>query len=227
MKKAKPWLFIVIGSVLLLAAGVLITLSRLDDYFAGQRAQDVLQRLLDDEWEQSDSSQSKIWFAAQVPSSAAIEFSDDELDPYDEDYPDDEQGSGGNRVPLEYSVIGILEIPKLRKKLPVLDRSSSALLNISVCRYSGQVEEKPERLVIAGHNLRSYFGQISTLALGDEILFTTKDGAVFRYSMIGLDICHQSDIDAVQAGADWDITLLTCTKERITRVLVRCGEISE
>jgi len=222
MKKAKPWLFIIAGVVFILVAVALLTLTQIDNYRAGQRADSVMERILNGEWEQSDETDPNILFAAPVPSAVALELTDDELG-----FDLEEEGPRVPGAPLEYSVIGILEIPKLRKKLPVLDRSISVLLNISVCRYSGRVNEKPVRLVIAGHNLKSYFGQIKTLESGDEILFTPKDGETIRYNVIRIDECHQSDIEGVQAGADWDITLLTCKKERTKRLLVRCAEISE
>ena len=204
----------------LLVAAALFASTRIDDYLAGRRAQSVLQRALVDEWEQSDISDPKILFAAPVPSAAALEIADGELD-----YEEGAQGPITAGEPLEYSVIGILEIPKLKKKLPVLDRSIGALLNISVCRYSGRVDGKPARLVIAGHNLKSHFGQIITLEPGDEILFTTRDAKTLRYGVVRVDACHQSESEAVQAGGDWDITLLTCKKERTMRTLVRCAEI--
>ena len=50
---------------------------------------------------------------------------------------------------MEYDIIGILAIPKLGLELPVLSECNEELLSISVCRYGGTVEEKPENLVIA------------------------------------------------------------------------------
>jgi len=215
MKKAMPKVLIVMGALSLITAMALFIYSRVDDYLAGQRSESLLHQVLtDDEWDHLELTEVDSYFSSQERSAEALENTDDESDP------DEEPGE-----PIRFSIIGILEIPKLKKRLPVLDRSTYALLNISVCRFSGSVEEKPVRLVISGHNLRSHFGEISTLSVGDEIRFSTKDGEVFRYKMINIEECHKSEGRAVQAGDDWDITLLTCKKDRTFRTLVRFKEV--
>lgn len=222
MNKTVPKVLMIMGALSLVAAGALFIYSRVDDYLAGKRAERLLEQVL------SDGNATLELIAPNAPfynrrDVEALENTEDEADA--EASGTDEQDSEDSDEPIIFSVIGILEIPKLSKRLPVLDRSIYALLNISACRYSGKVEDKPIRLVIAGHNLRSHFGAIATLEVGDEIIFTTIDGAVFRYSMIYIDACHMSDPAAVQAGDDWDITLLTCQKNRSMRNLVRFKEI--
>jgi LPXTG-site transpeptidase (sortase) family protein len=245
MKKAMPWVSICTGIVLLIVAGGLFIYSRVDDFLAGQRAERVLQRVLDNHWELLEAADTNLFFSGQILSAEALENtndeqlnesnnksgSEDDIESNSEGNDKNEDGSDseieGAEAQIEYSVIGILEIPKLKKRLPVLDRSISALLNISVCRYSGRVEDKPVRLVVAGHNLKSHFGEISTLKIGDEIIFTTRDGKVIYYEMIGIDECHKSEEEKVQEGDDWDITLLTCKKDRVMRTLVRFAEMSK
>ncbi|MCL2151537.1 MAG: sortase [Oscillospiraceae bacterium] len=239
MKKATPWVLICAGIVLLLTAGGLLIYSRVDDFLAGQRAESVLRQVMDDVWDLTDISDPDLYFPAQILSAEALE-NEEEARKYNSQIENEVIDNNGNIeeieeeteeatsesvVTLEYSVIGVIEIPKLNKKLPVLDRSIAALLNISVCRYSGRVEEKPIRLVIAGHNLKSHFGLIKSLEEGDEILFTTREAETFRYRMIGFDECHKSEEEAVQAGDGWDITLLTCEKDRTRRRLVRFAEV--
>ena len=213
MRKAIPRVLISAGVILILVAVALFVFSRLDDSSVGRRSEDILSKVLEDEWEMSEVPKQNSFFSEFIRPSEALEN------------PEDEQYYEGADGPIEFSVIGILEIPKLKKRLPVLDRSTYALLNISVCKYSGSVEDKPVRLVIAGHNLMCHFKEISNLELGDEIFFTTRDGARFRYEMVRYEECHMSEGNAVDAGKDWDITLLTCKKERTMRRLVRFAEI--
>jgi len=210
------------GALLLLASASLLFYSRFDDNMAGQRAQSLLEQVMEDGWEQSlffvDESMQRYPSAGRTAS--ILELSEEEQHPEDEQDAESWHGEA-----LVYSVIGIMEIPVFNQKLPVLSGCTYALLNISVGRYAGHADEKPERLVIAGHNFRSHFGRISTLDLGDELLFTTQDGSTYRYIVIGMDSCHRDDKEAVREGDEWDITLLTCQKDRTMRTLVRFQEI--
>jgi len=184
------------------------------DNNAGNRAQQVLEQVLNENWEFQISS-----FTAQssndsVFSAAVSEDAEEELDQEGED-----QENSGN------SVIGILEIPGLKLTLPVLSSCTNTMLSVSIGRYTGRVSDRPERLIIAGHNYKSHFGNLLSLKPGDEIRFTTRDGETLRYSMLGVDSCHMSETEAAQAGEDWDITLLTCKRDRTMRTLVRFQEI--
>ena len=223
MKKVMPRILIGAGILLLLAAVGLFVYSRLQDYMASQRAQRVLEQVLSDGWNQTEYVVPSSGFNPSLRSVVALENPDDDLD---EDL-DDEEDSGGSWEPIVYSVVGILEIPRLSRRLPVLDRSTYPLLNISVCMFSGRIDEKPVRLVIAGHNLRSHFGEIKNLSVGDEVFFTTREEVTLRYSVIRIDACHKDAASAVQEGDDWDLTLLTCQRDRTMRTLVRCQELSE
>ena len=215
MRKAIPRVLISAGVILILISVALYVFSQLDDRSVGKRSEKILDKVLNDQWEMAEISEPNSFFSELFRPAEALEN------------PEDEQYYEGADGPLEFSVIGILEIPKLKKRLPVLDRSTYALLNISVCRYSGSVEDKPVHLVIAGHNLMSHFKEMSKLELGDEIFFTTRDGATFRYKMVRYEECHMSQRAAVDAGEDWDITLLTCKKERTMRRMVRFAEVPE
>ena len=220
MKKAIPRVLVSIGILFLVAAGALLIYSLVDDQMAEQRADSILQLVSEDGWEQVELTETEeeasSGFFSLFHSAEALENT--------EEAPESSSYTG---APLVYSVIGILEIPRLNKKLPVLDRSIPALLRKSVCRYTGRMEEKPIRLVIAGHNYRSHFGEIHKLQPGDEIRFTTPEGVTYRYAMVYMEECHMDDRDAVQEGEGWDITLLTCKKpERTYRYLVRFAEIT-
>ena len=139
-------------------------------------------------------------------------------------------GGSSNRSPAtqpSYSTIGIIYIPKLNVRLPVLSECTSALLNVSVCRLSGLVNDKPNRLVIAGHNLKSHFKGLDTLNIGDEVTFTTLAGVTYRYSVSEVAALHKSQGAEVHAIDGWDISLLTCKSDRTMRTMVRCVEIVE
>jgi sortase A len=222
MNKVMPKVLMIMGALSLVVAGALFVYSRVDDYLAGQRADRLLAQVLDEGLSTLELTEPDALFSNRTLDAEALENNEERTLQGTE-----EQDPGAAGAPIRFEVIGILEIPKFNRKYPVLDRSISVLLNISVCRYSGKVEDKPIRLVIAGHNLRSHFGRIATLEAGDEITFTTIDGEKFRYKMIYIESCHMDNPGAVQEGDEWDITLMTCQKDRSMRDLVRFKEIKQ
>ena len=200
------------GVLLILISGGLLAYSLLEDYQAGLRAHNLLEQVFREGWELEELEESVTRGVSSVRAATGLVNTEDEQY-QDEDEEDQENGG--------YVVIGILEIPALDILLPVLNRTTYALLDISACRFAGSVDEKPKRLVIAGHNLRSHFGGISSLSPGDEISFTTPEGAKFYYSLIRTESVHMSNAAAVQEGDDWEITLLTCQRDRTMRTLAR------
>ena len=115
--------------------------------------------------------------------------------------------------------IGVIEIPVLGLRLPVMQEWSYPKLKISPCRYTGSVYMN--NMVIAGHNYRSHFSSIKTLRVGDQVLFTDVDGNVFDYRVAETEIVAPTEIDRMIIG-DWDLTLFTCTYGGRTRFAVRC-----
>lgn len=115
--------------------------------------------------------------------------------------------------------IGILEIPALQLKLPVIRDLTYPHLRIAPCCYAGTAYEGS--FVIAAHNYASHFGNISTLKAGDEITFTDVDGNVFTYQVSGVEILEPTAVEEMTAEG-WDLTLFTCTLGGKTRVTLRC-----
>jgi sortase A len=115
--------------------------------------------------------------------------------------------------------IGMLEIPSLNLKLPIISSWSYDDLSIAPCRFSGSVYTND--MVIAGHNYKTHFGRLRSLDIGDEIKFTDTDGNEFLYKVSDLEILSPTSVDEMQSG-DCDLTLFTCTVGAKTRLAVRC-----
>ena len=120
--------------------------------------------------------------------------------------------------------VGMIEIPALGLKLPVISEWSDAKLKKAPCRYSGSVYLK--NMIIAGHNYRTHFSGIKRLNPGDSVVFTDADGNVFSYEVAEIETVGGYDIEKMEAG-DWDLTLFTCTNKGKARAAVRCREIEE
>ena len=120
--------------------------------------------------------------------------------------------------------VGMIEIPALGLKLPVISEWSDAKLKKAPCRYSGSAYLK--NMIIAGHNYRTHFSGIKRLNPGDSVVFTDADGNVFSYEVAEIETVGGYDIEKMEAG-DWDLTLFTCTNKGKARAAVRCREIEK
>lgn len=121
------------------------------------------------------------------------------------------------------SYIGILEVPSLSLKLPVLSEWSYDGLRIAPCRYSGSLYSRD--LVIAGHNYRKHFAGIKSLPAGSEVLFTDVEGRSCRFEVSESQVIRPADVDGMIINTDhsWDMTLFTCTSGGSARCALRCS----
>lgn len=115
--------------------------------------------------------------------------------------------------------IGVLEIPKIDLKLPVLSEWSYPLLKKAPCRYSGSAYL--DNLVIAAHNYRTHFGKLKELETGNEVIFTDAAGNRFEYKVAVVEALTPQSVEDMTSG-EWALSLFTCTLDGKNRVTVRC-----
>ena len=115
--------------------------------------------------------------------------------------------------------IGYLSIPGLELELPVISEWSYDALKISPARYTDP--DQTHGLIIAGHNYSRHFGKLSTLVVGDPVLFTDIHGTVYSFKVSEIQELSASNVEGMLLG-DWDLTLFTCTFGGVNRVTVRC-----
>ena len=118
-----------------------------------------------------------------------------------------------------YDCVGVVEIPTLGKKLPVISQWSYEALRISPCRYDGSAYTGD--LIIAAHNYISHFADLSRLQPGERVTFTDVEGNVFAYDVTEVTTVTPDAVEELKSG-DWDLTLFTCTFGNSYRVVVRC-----
>ncbi|MGL5646288.1 MAG: sortase [Clostridium sp.] len=118
--------------------------------------------------------------------------------------------------------IGILEIKEINLKLPIQLNWSYEDLEISPCRYNGSVYD--DTMVLMGHNYNSHFSLIKKLTKGSEIKFTDVEGIEYKYKVEKLESLHKTKVEEMIIG-EWDLTLFTCSYNRIDRVAVRGARI--
>lgn len=115
--------------------------------------------------------------------------------------------------------VGVLEIPALDIRLPVIGQWSYRNLKTAPCRYMGTAYRSG--FVIAAHNYAGHFGRLKSLSQGDDIYFTDTDGNVFCYSVASVESLAPSAIEDMITD-EWDLSLFTCTTGGQYRFTVRC-----
>lgn len=127
-------------------------------------------------------------------------------------------------------VIGVLNIPEIEMKLPIIGKWSSKLLKVSICRYDGVEPNTPGNLVIIGHNYKngSHFGRLKTLEVGDEMFLSGTNGAQKRYVVYEIDTIKPDNFEALESyRGECGLTLLTCYKDGTDRLLLRCEQVDK
>jgi sortase A len=121
-----------------------------------------------------------------------------------------------------YDCIGVLSIPVLDLKLPVLTDWSYSKLKKAPCHYYGSYYEKD--FVIAAHNYKAHFGRLSELQAGDVVVFTDASGKAHHYEVVILETLPKNATkEMITSG--FDLSLYTCTLGGGSRVTVRCNAI--
>ena len=121
----------------------------------------------------------------------------------------------------KYEYIGVLTIPSLQLKLPILATYHYSDMKIAPCRYAGDIQGN---LVIAAHNYKAHFGRIYRLSKGEPISFTDTKGVITRYKVELIEELKDSDEDKM-VNKKWDLTLFTCNYMGDKRITVRCKKV--
>ena len=202
--KSKANIFTRIGKLCFVCALFLYVFNIYDSFMQEQSQKQILEQYIQENTRQQDAS--------------LIQIPDYQLHP-EMDMPE-------VQLPEleEAGCIGILEIPSINSRLPVLSAWSYALLKKAPCRYTGSVYL--DNMVIAAHNSKAHFKKLSQLEKGDIITFTDAVGNVFTYEVAGIEILQPEEVDDMTSG-QWPLTLFTCTYGGAGRVTVRCEKENE
>ena len=192
MRNKLGTIFMILGTVLILAALSLFLWNRREAEQAGEAAADILPQVVEQIAET----------AAEAPAPP---------DPFDPTMTEAEIDG--------YMYIGYLSIPALGLELPVMSEWDYNRLNIAPCRYSGST--KTDDLVIAAHNFAQHFGGLSGLTGGEQVIFVDMDNVVSTYTVVAVEILAPTAVEEMTNG-EYDLSLYTCTYGGRSRVTVRC-----
>lgn len=138
-------------------------------------------------------------------------------------------GTGTRQVTYynNFVMIGYIEIPKIGKKLPILEKETVASLEQSVAvRYPDNPKlNEPGNVVIAGHNYRNgqFFSNLKNVAAGDIIKITDVSGKTLVYTIYEKYETTPEDVAYItrDTGNNIEITLVTCTDDSNARIVVK------
>ena len=89
------------------------------------------------------------------------------------------------------------------------------------CIFEKEDIQGSPRMVIAGHNYKAHFRNLSQLPIGAEVSYQTMDGKVTKFQVTEIVEIDAKNGSALEEGT-WDLTLLTCNYDMSKRILARC-----
>lgn len=128
-----------------------------------------------------------------------------------------------------YKVIGKIQIPKIELETYILEETNKNTLNVSVTKLYGPGINEVGNFCIAGHNYNKMFGKIKKLEMKDNIILTdTYDNSV-TYEVYDNFQTSPKDVSCLHQNTDGDreLTLITCTKGAIKRIIIKAVEVCD
>lgn len=131
----------------------------------------------------------------------------------------------------EYSVVGVVNIPKINCKYPIIAETTDKLLKVSVCKFWGANPNEVGNLCIVGHNYKNskFFSKVPSLVVGDIVEITDLSGKTLKYEAYDIYTVDPSDTRCTSqlTQGKKEVTLITCTNDTKQRVIVKSTEVVE
>ncbi|MFR5683360.1 MAG: sortase [Clostridia bacterium] len=137
-----------------------------------------------------------------------------------------------------YTVLGVVNIPKIDVNYPIFSKTTDELLKMSPCRFWGADLDKGHddinkvgNFCIVGHNYRNkrFFSKVPTLENGDIIELTDLKENTVQYEVYDKYTVEPNDKSCTSQWTDGkrEVTLITCTNDSSLRVVVKAREIQK
>ena len=134
-----------------------------------------------------------------------------------------------------YYPVGTINIPKIGVNYSIIhgetgsEKETEALLKISPCRFYGPEPNEVGNFCIVGHNYRNtkFFSKVPQLEKGDTVNITDLTGRTLTYSVYNKYTVSPTEVNCIdqRTNGKKEITLITCTNDRKSRVIVKAREI--
>ena len=128
-----------------------------------------------------------------------------------------------------YSIEGIIEIPCIDLKYPIISETNNKTMKISITKFTGGIINEIGNYCIAGHNNidGTMFGKVKKLKKGDIIKLTNLYGETVEYQIFDMYVIDPNDVSCTKIVKEntKEVTLITCTNGRKNRLVTKAREI--
>ena len=128
-----------------------------------------------------------------------------------------------------YKIEGIIEIPKINIKYPIIDRTNEETMKVSITKFWGPQANEIGNYTVAGHNNKdgTMFGKTKYLQIGDKIKLTNLKNETIEYEIFKIYSIDPDDVSCVESveNGTREITLITCTNGHKNRLVTKARQI--
>lgn len=128
-----------------------------------------------------------------------------------------------------YKIEGIIEIPKINIKYPIIDHTNEETMKVSITKFWGPQVNEIGNYTVAGHNNKdgTMFGKTKYLQIGDKIKLTNLKNKTIEYEIFKIYSIDPDDVSCVESveNGTREITLITCTNGHKNRLVTKARQI--
>lgn len=128
-----------------------------------------------------------------------------------------------------YKIEGIIEIPKINIKYPIIDHTNKETMKVSITKFWGPQANEIGNYTVAGHNNKdgTMFGKTKYLQMGDKIKLTNLKNETIEYEIFKIYSIDPDDVSCVESveNGTREITLITCTNGHKNRLVTKARQI--
>lgn len=128
-----------------------------------------------------------------------------------------------------YDVEGIIEIPKINIKYPIVSTTSDEAMKVAITKFWGTNINDIGNYTMAGHNYKNgtMFGKTKYLEIGDKIKMTDLNLNTVEYEIFKIYTIDPDDVTCVESvdPNSREITLITCTNGHKNRLVTKAREV--
>ena len=128
-----------------------------------------------------------------------------------------------------YKIEGIIEIPKIDIKYPIINQTNEETMKLSITKFWGPAVNEIGNYTVAGHNNKdgTMFGKTKYLEIGDTIKLTNLKNETIEYKVFKIYSIDPDDVSIVNSvdPNTREITLITCTNGHKNRLITKARQI--
>ena len=129
-----------------------------------------------------------------------------------------------------YDVVGIINIPSINIKYPIINKTNDTTMKYSITKFSGGDINSIGNFTVAGHNNLNgtMFGKVKRLKIGDEIKMTDLYNNTVTYQIFDIYSVDPNDVSCLESVDEntREITLITCTNGHLNRLITKAREVA-